>query len=84
MFADVEGSTQLVQRLGEEYSATLNHVRRLLREAVGGESGYEVDCRADEFFGAFQKAKDALAAAVSVQRSFAAFAWPQGVRAACA
>ncbi len=80
MFTDVEGSTQLVQRLGEEYAATLNDVRRLLREAVGGEGGYEVDCRADELFAAFQRPKDALAAAVSIQRSFATFAWPKGAR----
>jgi len=80
MFADVEGSTQLVQRLGDEYAATLNHVRRVLREAVGTEGGYEVDCRADELFAAFRGAKDALEAAVSVQRSLAAFAWPEGVR----
>jgi hypothetical protein len=31
MFADVEGSTQLVQQLGEKYAATLNEQRRLLR-----------------------------------------------------
>jgi Adenylate and Guanylate cyclase catalytic domain len=42
--------------------------------------GYEVDCRADELFAAFQSSKDGLAAAVSIQRSFGAFAWPQGVR----
>ena len=80
MFTDVEGSTQLVQRLGEDYAAALNHVRRVLREAVGGEGGYEVDCRADELFAAFQRAKGALAAAVAVQRSVATFAWPKGAR----
>jgi class 3 adenylate cyclase len=80
MFTDVEGSTQLVQRLGEKYAATLNDVRRLLRDAVGGKGGYEVDCRADELFAAFQSPKDALAAAVSIQQSFGAFAWPQGAR----
>ena len=80
MFSDIEGSTQLVQRLGEEYAATLKDVRRLLREAVGGEGGYEVDCRADELFAAFQSAEGALAAAVSIQRGVGAFAWPQGIR----
>jgi class 3 adenylate cyclase len=54
MFTDVEGSTQLVQRLGESYAATLNQQRRLLREAVGDAGGHEVDCRADELFAAFQ------------------------------
>ena len=80
MFTDVEGSTQLVQRLGESYAATLNQQRRLLREAVGDAGGHEVDCRADELFAAFQRPNDALAAAVSVQRSFGAYGWPQGVR----
>ena len=80
MFTDVEGSTQLVQRLGEDYAATLNTQRRLLRKAVGDAGGYEVDCRADELFAAFQSPRDGLSAAVSIQRSFSAFAWPDGVR----
>jgi hypothetical protein len=80
MFTDVEGSTQLVQQLGKEYAATLNEQRRLLREAVGDAGGHEVDCRADELFAAFQRPNDALAAAVSVQRSFGSYGWLQGVR----
>jgi len=80
MFTDVEGSTQLVQQLGEDYGATLNEHRRLLRKAVGDAGGYEVDCRADEFFAAFQSPSDALAAAVAIQQSFGAHAWPPGVR----
>lgn len=80
MFVDVEGSTQLVQQLGEEYAATLNEQRRLLRKSVGDAGGYEVDCRADEFFAAFQSPRDGLAAAGSIQRSFGAVTWPQGVR----
>jgi class 3 adenylate cyclase len=80
MFTDVEGSTQLVQRLGEDYAATLNEQRRLLRTAVGEAGGYEVDCRADEFFAAFQSPKDGLSAADSIQRSFGAHAWPEGIR----
>jgi class 3 adenylate cyclase len=82
MFTDVEGSTQLVQRLGEDYGATLTEQRRLLRKAVGDAGGYEVDCRADELFAAFQSPSDVLAAAIAIQQSFGAYAWPpgQGVR----
>jgi Adenylate and Guanylate cyclase catalytic domain len=69
LFTDIEGSTELVQQLGEGYGAFLNDHRRLLRAAVGAAGGYEVDCRADELFAAFQRAKDGVAAAVAVQRN---------------
>ena len=53
LFADVEGSTRLVQQLGDGYGAVLDEHRRLLRRAVAEAGGVEVDCRADELFAAF-------------------------------
>jgi len=47
---------------------------------LGDAGGYEVDSRADELFAAFQSPSDALAAAIAIQQSFGAYAWPQGVR----
>jgi class 3 adenylate cyclase len=80
LFTDIEGSTQLVQQLGEGYGAFLNDHRRLLRAAVGAAGGYEVDCRADELFAAFQRANDGVAAAVAVQRNLDTRSWPEGAR----
>jgi class 3 adenylate cyclase len=80
MFTDIEGSTRLVQQLGEGYGTFLDEERRLLRKAVGDAGGHEVDCRADELFAAFQRAKDGVAAAVAVQRNLDTRSWPEGAR----
>src|SRR6266850_160262 len=78
LLTDIEGSTGLLQRLGDRYSAVLRDVRSLIREAVGGAGGSEIDARADEFFAAFKSPAEALAAAVQVQRGLAAKKWPRG------
>jgi len=80
LFTDIEGSTRLAQQLGEGYAALLNDERQLLRAAVGEAGGYEVDCRADELFAVFARARDGVAAAVAAQRSLDAHSWPEDVR----
>jgi DNA-binding NarL/FixJ family response regulator/class 3 adenylate cyclase len=80
LFADLEGSTQLVQQLGGDYSRMLNDTRRLIRAATKAHGGHEIDCRGDELFVVFQDADDAVATAVDVQRSFAGHGWPQDAR----
>jgi len=80
MFTDIEGSTRLAQQLGEGYAALLNDERQLLRAAVGEAGGYEVDCRADELFAVFARARDGVAAAVAAQRSLGARSWPEDVQ----
>lgn len=76
LFTDIEGSTSLVQRLGDRYGLLLRDHRRLLRAAVEERGGVEVDCRADEFFGAFADTQDAVRAAVSAQRALQLHQWP--------
>jgi DNA-binding NarL/FixJ family response regulator/class 3 adenylate cyclase len=78
-FTDVEGSTQLLQRLGDSYAQVLGDHRRLFREVVEAEGGYVVDHRGDEFFVVFDEAKCAADAAVAAQRVFAEHPWPEGV-----
>ncbi len=67
LFTDVEGSTRLTQALGDGYGGVLAELRQLLRTAVAEAGGHEVDCRADELFASFQRAKDAVAAAAAAQ-----------------
>jgi class 3 adenylate cyclase len=80
LFTDIEGSTRLAHQLGEGYGACLNGHRELLRSAVAEAGGYEVDCRADELFASFQRAKDGVAAALAVQRNLATRTWSEGAR----
>jgi class 3 adenylate cyclase len=78
LLSDIEGSTGLVQSLGDHYPAFLEEVRQVIRDQVGGRGGYEVDSRADEFFAAFGTAVDAVGAAIGIQTGMAARQWPGG------
>ena len=54
LFTDIEGSTALIEELGEKsYVGALGEHRRLLREAFGGQGGVEVDTQGDAFLYAF-------------------------------
>jgi predicted ATPase/class 3 adenylate cyclase len=79
LFTDIEGSTELLQRLGPRYADVLAEQRALLRAAFQDWGGREVDTQGDAFFVAFARAADALAAAVDAQRALATHPWPEGV-----
>jgi YVTN family beta-propeller protein len=78
LFTDIEGSTRLLNQLGEAYGDLLADHRRLLREAFAARGGREMDTQGDAFFYAFARARDAALAAVDGQRALAAHAWPEG------
>ncbi len=78
LFSDIEGSTQLLYRLGDQVTAVLAEHHRILREAVAHGGGQVVRTEGDAFFVAFPRATDAVAAAVEAQRSLAQHAWPEG------
>jgi predicted ATPase/class 3 adenylate cyclase len=72
LFTDVEGSTRLLQQLGAEaYDAALANHRRIVRDAVQGHGGVEVDTQGDAFLMAFPTASGALAAAAEVRDALA-------------
>ncbi|HUW17574.1 MAG TPA: adenylate/guanylate cyclase domain-containing protein, partial [Actinomycetes bacterium] len=64
LFTDVEGSTRLLHELGPAgYADALAEHRRVIRDAVAGHDGVEVDTQGDAFFVAFPTALGAVAAA---------------------
>jgi predicted ATPase/class 3 adenylate cyclase len=69
LFTDIEGSTKLLQRLGDGYVQALAEHRRLLRDAFAAHGGFEVDTQGDAFFYAFAGAKNAVMAAGDGQRA---------------
>jgi predicted ATPase/class 3 adenylate cyclase len=69
LFTDIEGSTRLLDELGDGYAEVLAEHRRALREAFAAYSGVEVDTQGDAFFVAFARSSDALAAAEAGQRA---------------
>src|SRR5215212_652433 len=80
LFSDIGGSTQLVQRLGEEYVHVLEEHQRILREAFAKWNGYEVSTHGDSFFAVFSRATDVVCAAVEAQQALAREKWANGVR----
>jgi DNA-binding NarL/FixJ family response regulator/class 3 adenylate cyclase len=78
LFTDIEGSTELVGKLGDRYVEALDGHRRIVREAVAAAGGVEIDCRGDEFSVAFEDARQAVGCAIAVQRALAAHDWPEG------
>jgi predicted ATPase/class 3 adenylate cyclase len=76
LFADVEGSTRLLNLLGERFGPARARMRELVREAASAHGGAEVDWAGDGVFLAFPRARDALAAAAQIQRSLASEPWP--------
>ena len=79
LFTDIEGSTHLLQQLGDRYAELLTECLTLLRTAFQKYRGYEVDTQGDAIFTAFARARDALLAAVGAQRELALHSWPSAV-----
>jgi class 3 adenylate cyclase len=78
LFTDIEGSTRLLQELGDDYGQVVADHRRLLREVFHARGGNEVDTQGDAFFYSFMRARDAVRAAVEGQRALADHEWPRG------
>ncbi len=76
LFTDIEGSTKLLQELGgDDYEEVLGAHNELLRGAFVAHGGHEVSTAGDSFFVAFERASDALAAALDGQLAIAAHDW---------
>jgi class 3 adenylate cyclase len=78
VFTDIEGSTRLLQELGDAYATVVSDHRRLVRAAFGEHGGSEIDTQGDAFFYSFPRARDAVAGAVAAQRALHAHDWPDG------
>ncbi|TCC20601.1 ATP-binding protein [Kribbella sindirgiensis] len=80
LFSDIEGSTQLLRRLGDRYLEALEDHRRILRAVWTAYGGTEMGTEGDSFFVVFGTAGEAVRAAVDGQRRLAAHRWPDDER----
>jgi class 3 adenylate cyclase len=80
VMTDVEGSTALVQKLGEHYVELLRQHRDLIVETFMAHAGRIVDDTGDAAFAAFNDPDDAIRASLAAQRAVAAADWPGGVQ----
>ena len=60
LFTDIEGSTRLLESVGDVYEDTLADHHRLIRAALSDYKGVEVDTAGDGFFAVFESPTDAL------------------------
>ncbi len=77
LFTDIEGSTRLIQHLGDADSGPVFVSYRLLVfDAVQAAGGHLWEDQGESFLFVFQSAKDAAVAAISAQRALASHPWP--------
>jgi predicted ATPase/class 3 adenylate cyclase/Tfp pilus assembly protein PilF len=77
LFTDVEGSTQLFQRIEDRYHEILESHFRILRAAVISHRGTVVSLQGDGFLAAFGAVADAIEATVAAQSDLLEHHWPQ-------
>jgi class 3 adenylate cyclase len=79
-FTDIEGSTELVRRLGPRYGDVRAEHGRLIEDACRAHDGHVIDTQGDAYFAAFERAADAVVTAIDVQRGLADAEWPDGAQ----
>lgn len=79
LFTDIEGSTDLLSRVGTEiYAAVLAEHHRVIRQRLSSHDGTEVDTQGDAFFAVFSSPRRGASAAISMQQALTATEWPGG------
>jgi class 3 adenylate cyclase len=72
LFTDIERSTELARQLGADFGRVRAEHHRIMRAAIESHGGHEIDTAGDGFFVAFERAGDAVSAALDAQRAFCA------------
>jgi predicted ATPase/class 3 adenylate cyclase len=76
LFTDIEGSTRLVQSLGEAWVPLLEAHDELVSRAITDNSGIVVKSEGDSFFAVFPAAAEALRASLAAQHALMTHDWP--------
>ena len=80
LFTDIEGSTRILQEVGDDYRRILDAHSEILRRAIAAHSGGVVSTEGDSFFAVFTSPGNAIASAVDFQRELEAQEWGDGAR----
>ena len=79
LFTDIEGSTALLQRVGQDvYARVLADHHLIIRLGLAAHGGREVDTQGDAFFAVFSLPVACVAAVIQMQQALQAHAWPAG------
>jgi predicted ATPase/class 3 adenylate cyclase len=81
LFTDIEGSTALLQRIGQDaYARVLDDHHSFIRSALAAHDGREVKTMGDGFFAVFSSPSACVAAVLEMQHDLEAHRWPAGER----
>jgi predicted ATPase/class 3 adenylate cyclase len=81
LFTDIEGSTALLQRIGQDnYAQVLDDHHSFIRSALAAHDGREVKTMGDGFFAVFSSPSACVAAVLEMQQALEAHGWPAGER----
>jgi class 3 adenylate cyclase len=79
LFTDIEGSTVMLRRLGEQaYAQVLAGHHRLIRDGLAAHEGEEVGTHGDAFFAVFSSPRACVAAVTQIQQVIESHPWPAG------
>src|ERR1700686_5282762 len=78
LFTDIEGSTRLLQELGDMWGDVLQEQRHVMRAAITANQGIELGTEGVSFFVVFASATDACQMVIVAQQALAAHDWPGG------
>jgi WD40 repeat protein/DNA-binding SARP family transcriptional activator len=79
LFVEVDSSSELLERLREQFAALLDEYHHLVHSIIKKWHGHEIALQGDSFLTAFGRATDALGCAIEFQQRLAEQNWPQGV-----
>jgi predicted ATPase/class 3 adenylate cyclase len=81
LFTDIEGSTALLGRVGQDaYAQILAEHHALIRSALAAHDGRELNTLGDGFFAAFPSPRQCAAAVLGMQQALETHTWPGGER----
>src|SRR5687768_3082149 len=78
VFTDIEGSTGLLERLGDGYATLIGDHHGIVDAAAARHGGTRIDAAGDGLFFSFPTARGGLLACVDAQRELATHEWPEG------
>ncbi len=79
LLTDIEGCTELWERLGDQFRPALDAHHEILRREFAAHRGTEAKEAGDAFIVTFPSAADAVACAIACQRALEAHEWPGAV-----
>jgi predicted ATPase/class 3 adenylate cyclase len=78
LFTDIEGSTEKLARLRDDYTELLAGHHEIIRASLASHQGREINNAGDGFFAVFTSPSACISAVIEMQQALASYEWPGG------